>query len=308
MNELPRDTPFSLVAVSVGNTRTRLGVFDGGQLEHSSAIANTDLEDAARTIAELAMVTSPGGVNRLVVLASVNNPVADQLIKTIGDRVPRDRMFRLGSDLPIPLQTALDDASTVGHDRLLAALGAFSRAKQACVVIDAGTAITVDFIDGAGVFQGGAIAPGLNMMLQALHEHTAALPTLSYAPPALARGPLGKDTAHAMTLGARAALVGMARYLIDSYADYYGAYPQIVATGGDAPVFEDDPLVEHIVPDLVLLGIAEACRRSLMEDPQEELDREHHERTTRPAGLDAKVRGDAGLRPPAADDGGAEDA
>lgn len=70
-----------------------------------------------------------------------------------------------------------------------------------------------------------------------------------------------------MTLGARTALVGMARYLIDSYADYYGAYPQIVATGGDAPVFEDDPLVEHIVPDLVLLGIAEACRRSLMEDP-----------------------------------------
>lgn len=307
MNDLPADSPMSLVAVNVGNTRTRFGVFESGLLEQSRAVPNTDLEEAARAIAELGAISGPGGTHRLIVIGSVNDPIADRLARIIQDKVPRDQMFRLGSDLPIPMQTALDDESTVGQDRLLAALGAFSRAKQACVVIDAGTAITVDFVDGTGVFQGGAIGPGLNMMLRALNEQTAALPRLEYQPPDAARGPLGKDTSHAMTLGVRAALLGMARLLIDTYADAYGAYPQVVATGGDAAIFEDDPLVEHIVPDLVLLGIAEACRRSLMDDPQEEIDREQHERTSRPTGLDARLRDRDAGRPGPADAGGEDD-
>ncbi|GMV26390.1 MAG: type III pantothenate kinase [Phycisphaerae bacterium] len=301
MSQTPADQSLSLVAVSVGNTRTRIGVFDAGQLEGSEAIANTNLEEIAEAISRAAAADA----SRPVILASVNDPIADQVVRTLGDRVPRERLYRLGSDLPIPMATALDDETTVGQDRLLAALGAFSRAKQACVVIDAGTAITVDFVDGTGVFQGGAIAPGLNMMLRAMSEQTAALPLLRYEKPDPQRGPVGKDTAHAMTLGVRAALVGMTRLLIDTYADMYGAYPQIVATGGDAGVFEDDPLVEHIVPDLILLGIAEACRRSLMEDADEELEREQHDRTSRPSGFDAHV---SDKRPPIGDPGGDDDA
>ncbi|MCC6429136.1 MAG: type III pantothenate kinase [Phycisphaerales bacterium] len=280
MNELPNDGALSLVAVSVGNTRTRFGVFESGELQQSRAFPNTNLEESISGIREMAATG-----NRLVMIASVNDPVAEQITRALRDQVPSDRLFRFGADLPIPMQTALDDDSTVGQDRLLAALGAYSRAKQACVVIDAGTAITVDFVDGTGVFQGGGIAPGLNLMLRALHEHTAALPQLHYKAPDASRGGIGKDTAHAMTLGVRAALVGMTRLLVDTYAETYGAYPQVVATGGDAAVLEDDPLVEHIVPDLVLLGIAEACRRMLMDDPQCELEREHRERQARAGGL-----------------------
>ncbi len=278
--------PVSMIAVNVGNTRTRFGAFESGQFLHTRAVVNTDLEEAIREIKDLASVAG-----RVVIIASVNDPVADRLAKALAEHLPSDRVFRLGKDLPIPVQIALDDASTVGHDRLLAALGAYSKAKQACVVIDAGTAITVDFIDGAGVFQGGAIAPGLNLMLTSLHEHTAALPALEFRPPDAARGVIGKDTAHAMTLGVRAALLGMVRLLIDSYAEFYGAYPQVVATGGDAGLFADDPLVEHISPDLVLLGIAEACRRSLMDDPQDEIDRERAERDMRDGGLGARLTG-----------------
>lgn len=288
MNEHASENPMSLVAVNVGNTRTRLGLFESGLLEQSSAHPNSDLEVVSRSIIELAKGTGALGLPRLVVLASVNAPVADQLMTLIAAEIPRERIFRLGSDLPIPIQNGLEDDSTVGQDRLLAALGAFSRAKQACVVIDAGTAVTVDFVDGTGVFQGGAIGPGLNMMLKALHEQTAALPRMEFKTPDPARGPFGKDTAHAMILGVRASVIGMARLLIDTYADAFGAYPQVVATGGDAAIFEEDPLVEHIVPDLVLMGIAEACRRALMDDPQEELDREHRDRVNRPSGFEQR--------------------
>ena len=87
-----------------------------------------------------------------------------------------ETVYRVGRDLHVPINIALDDPATVGQDRLINALGAFRRARQACVVIDVGTALTVDFVDGVGTFQGGVIAPGPRMMLAALHERTAALP------------------------------------------------------------------------------------------------------------------------------------
>jgi len=127
------------------------------------------------------------------------------------------------------------------------------------VVIDAGTAITVDFVDDRGCFQGGCIAPGLGLMLASLHEHTAALPLIERHEgeiPDVGAGPLGKTTAGAMVHGCLAAIRGMAHGLIDQYAELNNAYPRVVATGGDAPrLFENDELVEAIVPDLVLMGL-----------------------------------------------------
>jgi len=251
-----------LVAVSVGNTRTRLGFFRGPQLEQSDAMANDD--PAAVAAAILALPASATGAP--VVIASVNNPAADRLVQELGPRL-RERaggdIYRFGEDLPIPIVNALLDDSTVGQDRLLNAIGAFSRAEQACIVIDAGTAITVDFVDGQGVFQGGAIAPGLHMMLRSMHGQTAALPQVAFERVG-PETPLGKDTRGAMLLGVQAAALGMVRVLIDRYAEFYGAYPQIVATGGDArTLFDGDDLIENIVPDLTLLGIEAACRIQL---------------------------------------------
>jgi hypothetical protein len=69
-----------------------------------------------------------------------------------------------------------------------------------------------------------------------------------------------------MLLGVQSAVRGMTRLLIDRYAEFYTAYPQVIATGGDArALFENDDLVEHIVPELTLLGIEAACRIQLDE-------------------------------------------
>jgi type III pantothenate kinase len=257
------DTGLELIAISVGNTRTRLGLFRGKQLEHSDALPNTD--PAAIVAAALALpLTDPAAP---VAIASVNEGLAAGLARELGETV-RGRggdVFRFGRDIAIPISNTLDDDSTVGQDRLLNAIGAFSRAEQACIVVDAGTAVTVDFVDGHGVFQGGAIAPGVTMMLRALHAHTAALPQVAFEPAGDAM-PLGKDTRGAMLLGVHSAVRGMVRVLIDRYAHFYGAYPQIIATGGDArTLFEGDDLVEHIVPELTLLGIETACRIQLGE-------------------------------------------
>jgi type III pantothenate kinase len=261
---MPDTSTMELIAISVGNTRTRVGLFRGDTLEHSSAIPNTDLSEISRVVlgAGIRNERAP------VIIASVNEPITNQLANDLAAPVQRrgGEIYRFGRDLAIPVQTALSDDSTVGQDRLLNALGAYSRAAQACIVIDAGTAITVDFVDGEGTFHGGAIAPGLALMLTALHEHTAALPQLKFEPPPT-QFPFGKNTRDAMLHGVQAAARGMVHLLIERYAEFYEAYPQIIATGGDArTLFENDELVEHLVPDLTLLGIQAACLRVLSED------------------------------------------
>ncbi len=275
-----------VLAISVGNTRTRFGVFrgeGGGVLDQSGVVENEDVEAVSAAIGALPLDRADAPA----VIATVNQPVSDRIAGTLESRGFKGRLHRFGRDFGVPIEHALTDAGggAVGQDRLLNALGAWTRAQQACVVIDAGTAVTVDFVDGAGVFQGGAIAPGLNMMLRALHEHTAALPLLRYrdpesrsgdAPEGEERGPpappnpFGKDTPSAMLVGARSAVVGLARLLVDRYAEYFGAYPRVIATGGDAQaLFENDPIVEHIVPDLTLLGIHAACERLLAGDDED---------------------------------------
>jgi type III pantothenate kinase len=202
----------------------------------------------------------------VILLASVNDAVADPLERTLKG-MTFDQVMRVGRDLPVPLQVAVDTPASVGVDRLLNALGAYSTLKQACIVIDCGTATVVDFVDGEGTFQGGCIAPGAATMLRALHEHTAKLPALQFAVADVSKGPFGKDTAHAMQLGVAAAVRGMVHHLIDVYAEYYEAYPQVVATGGDAPaLFSQDDLVEKVVSDLQLRGIKEAWNQAVNDD------------------------------------------
>lgn len=240
-----------LCAVCVGNTRTQFGLFQGKELVEQRSEPN-DLET---------LVVQVEGFRQdaPVVIATVNAAISGPLAAQVGGSLT------IGTEVPIHLQHSIEDASTLGQDRALNAMAAFERAKQACIVIDAGTAITVDFIDGEGVFHGGAIGPGLRMMLASLHAGTAALPEAELD--ALAASdphPFGRDTVDAMQKGVVCSARGLAREMSERIASFYDAYPQIVATGGDARLlFEDDGMVEHIVPELQLLGVKAAVDRAL---------------------------------------------
>ncbi|KAA0215506.1 MAG: type III pantothenate kinase [Leptolyngbya sp. PLA3] len=257
-----------VLTISVGNTRTRAGIFAGGQLVESAASVNAD-EPELRGL--LTRLLGSDTSHTYAVLASVNDAVAERVAGMVGELTRGVFPDRIGRDVTIPIQHSLDQAGTVGQDRWLNAIAAHARTNQACVIVDAGTAVTVDFIDGQGAFHGGVIFPGLRMMLRAMHEFTAALPSIEFLPPDADRGPLGKDTAHAMTLGVLAALRGGVRAQVERCADYYGAYPQVIATGGDAPLLEEeDGIIEHIVPDLTLIGMHECVARQLAETDGDE--------------------------------------
>lgn len=268
----------TVLGVAVGNTRTRIGLVEKAGVSQAESLTNgpapgmgggrghereAPIEQMVSLVVRLAG-ESPASP---ILIASVNDPVADRLEDALRDEATlAGRVHRLGRDLPILMAHTIDPGSMIGQDRLLCGMGAFEKAGQACVVIDAGTAVTVDFIDGMGVFHGGAIAPGASMMLRSLHEWTAVLPLLS--PEALQEGEdepaWGTNTKAAMMLGMHAAMRGLVVHLIDRYAEAYGAYPQVIATGGDAPLlFKDEPLVEHVVTDLQLQGIWLACKKTI---------------------------------------------
>lgn len=268
--------PTALIALAFGNTRARVGLFRDWSLQQSEAIGSGSSAEIIAAVDRLAEAASHAAEDAwappALVVASVNPSADAPVVDALTARHGRESVYRIGRDVPVPLRHTLENAATLGQDRALNAVAAFARAGQACVVVDAGTAVTVDFVDGEGVFHGGVIAPGVSMMLAALHEHTAALPSLPYARPDAARGCFGKDTPHAMRLGVTAALRGLVRDCLDRYAEFYEAYPQVIATGGDMALLEDDGLVEHFVPDLQLMGIAACARAALAADEHDERD------------------------------------
>jgi type III pantothenate kinase len=247
----------TLVAINVGNTRTQIGQFVDGQLKHHERLPNGDLTQLAQLATQrwTEIQTLPGAS---MLLASVNDPVAEQLALAIEDAT-NEEVFLVGDDVPVPIGQQLDPETITGIDRLLNAAAAFEHVKQACVIVDAGTAITVDFVDGEGTFHGGAIAPGATLQLKSLHQHTAALPELAFKAPN--KEPFGRNTAQAMYQGVFHGIRGMVQRLVEQYAQAFGAFPMVIATGGDAQtLFGDDELVDRIVPDLTLLGIAATAR------------------------------------------------
>ncbi len=256
----------TLLAVNVGNTRTALGRFQGGRLAESTSLVNTDRGAIVREAG--AMVgRNESGERMPIVVGSVNAAVSEPLSSELDDLDVTEVRRAGAGDLVIPIGRQLDPESIVGVDRLLNAAAAYAMLKQACVLIDAGTAVTVDFVDGAGTFHGGAILPGFRMQLRALHEGTALLPELSPGRPAEGEF-FGANTASAMLHGVYYGIRGAVRLLIERYAEAYQAYPLILATGGDAHLlFDDDELIERVVDDLALQGLRVTWEFAL--DPSE---------------------------------------
>ena len=257
---MPQPAQPPVLAIQVGNTRIKMAVFRSEDPEEVVFIAKDDLAGAIEAAGRL--YESIGAeADASVVIASVNKPVSDALVGALRDQLSCD-IYAVPEDMPAPIGTCLDAGARPGVDRLLNAAAAYAKLRQACIVIDAGTCITVDFIDGEGVFHGGAIAPGVRMQLKAMHEHTAALPAIDFAAPeGLA---WGSNTREAMLRGVYHGARGLVWRLIEKYAEQYGGFPLVIATGGDAAaLFSDDELVNQIVPDLVLRGVALAAKAAL---------------------------------------------
>jgi len=249
----------NLLALNVGNTRVQVAAVVEERVHGVRSVDPTQADPLREAIGRAAEVLGEAD-EAVIFVAAAADRVAERVVEAA--RALLDRPVQVAErDVNVPIGRQLDPESLVGADRLLNAAAAYDTAKQACVVVDAGTAVTIDFVDGEGTFHGGAIMPGVRMMLDALDEKTAQLPEVGFQPPA---EPIGHNTAEAMLAGVFHGVRGAVRELTEKYAEQYGAYPRVIATGGDAEtLFNGYELIEAIVPELTLQGLAVARRHQL---------------------------------------------
>lgn len=252
---------FSLLGISIGNTRTQIGRFVAGSLDTRVVVSNDD-EKALRTTLVEAFEPLIEDAEAVVLIASVDGATCEKVTSLVRKELQANPL-RVEQDVNIPVGRQLDPEAIVGEDRLLNAAAAFHSLQQAVVVVDAGTAVTVDLVDGAGTFHGGSIAPGVAMQLKALSEHTDQLPDITMAKPEEA---IGHNTVEAIRSGVFFGIRGLVRALVEQYAVELGAFPLVIATGGDAELlFQDDELVDRVIPDLTLQGLGVTAKKALEE-------------------------------------------
>ena len=251
------------LAVSVGNTRMQLGLIEDEKVVDVAYLEVDAFGDAMEKLTEWWKRDSDRSEGALII-GSVHPEISDKLASLIRDQLNAD-VYQMEADMPVPIGRALDPETIVGVDRLLNAAAAWDQVKQACVIVDAGTAVTVDFVDGEGVFHGGAIMPGAKMQLDAMARGANLLESVEFKQPDTEA--FGRSTAAAMQRGVYHGIRGGVWRIIEVFAQEYGAYPMVIATGGDAQVlFQDDELVSRIVPDLAVRGIAVAARHAAAPD------------------------------------------
>jgi type III pantothenate kinase len=246
------DMDINLLVLNVGNSRLAMGAFVAGKLEYVNRVGHDPRSDWPGIIAQAwSRVSELEGA--AVAGASVNPPLVEALEHAVQQATGQSVQW-VGRELDRPIKVRTQNADETGIDRILNVAAAYESMGKACVVVDAGTAVTVDCCNDAGEFLGGAIAPGAAMMGHALHTETAKLPDVQFDVPT---GPFGTTTEQAIRQGMYHGIRGMVKELVENYATELGIWPEIIATGGDAPrLFENWELVHAIAPDLTLYGIA----------------------------------------------------
>jgi type III pantothenate kinase len=244
----------NLLTLSIGNSRLAAGAFIAGELQRVGRVPLTDRDKCAQAVRECwGLIAGSGG--KAVAAASVNlafNSVVEQIVSEIASQ---DIQW-VGADIDLPIDVRTREPNRTGIDRVLNIAAAYEQIGAACVVVDAGTAVTVDCCNDQGVFLGGAIAPGLSMMLDALAQKTAGVGRVTFATPTET---VGDSTESSVSQGVYLAIRGLVKEFAEVYATQLGHWPEIIATGGDAKtLFEGWELIHAVAPDLGLYGIAMA--------------------------------------------------
>lgn len=222
----------NILAVDVGNSRAKFGIFERRDNELQavalSAVVLRRRRDVAPCLAEWTQqfdVTSS-------IAAGSNPPVLDRLIEDWPEQLPNVRIVRGTRSIPVVM--AVDQPDAVGLDRVLNTLAACRRyPEQFIIVVDSGTATTVDLVSNSGEFCGGTIFPGLRLSAYALHDYTAKLPLIDMDAERTHRPRVpGKNTGEAIRAGLIWGQLGAIREIVDRTAKTCSEPPVLILTGG----------------------------------------------------------------------------
>lgn len=253
-----------LLAVDVGNSQTVAGLFSGGELLHDwrvSTVRRTTVDELAAshdTILEL-RGGSLTDVDHVVVASVV--PELTVAYQALADRYLDRPAVVVGPGVRTGMPLLVDNPHELGADRIANAIAAHAQFGGPCIVVDFGTATTIDAVSEAGEFLGGAIAPGVDTGLDALSQRAARLMRVELASPPAA---VGKNTVESMQSGLVLGAAAMVDGMVMRIAGELRVSPVVVATGGFAPlVIPHSVLIDEHEPMLTLQGLRIVHERTI---------------------------------------------
>ncbi|MDE1922894.1 MAG: type III pantothenate kinase [Gammaproteobacteria bacterium] len=247
------------LVIDVGNTRLKWASVTSAGLSDQKAIVHKDAKPALWTAA----LFDAGHKPERVLIANVAGERMAKMLtrstkKTFGlkpEFVTTARDFQ-------ELTNGYLDPALLGVDRWLAVIGAWTMARCALCIVDAGTAVKVDGVDAGGRHLGGLIAPGIQMMRETLLANTSGIARAAELSSPSMSGVLANNTIGAVSRGAVYALAGLADRAAETVEQSTGTKPRLFITGGDAGMIAAAMRTQgEIVPDLVLRGLAVLATR-----------------------------------------------
>ncbi len=253
-----------LLAINANNTNVKFGLHEGERMIGDWRIRTESGRTADEYMVWLSQLLALAGLDYRNITETIIATVVPQALFHL-------RMFcerHLGApplvigepDVDLGIRILMDKPSEVGADRLANAVGGHLLYPGPLIIVDFGTATSFDITDAEGNFIGGAIAPGINLSLEALHMATAKLPRIALEAP---KRVIGKDTLGAMQSGVYWGYVGLIEGLVQRISSEYGAEFTTIGTGGLAPQFFGvTPAIRHLEPEITMRGLVEIHRRN----------------------------------------------
>lgn len=263
-----------LLAIEQGNTNTLFAVHDGNEWIaqwHTATDAMRTADEYAVWLHQLfemrgqklgsglSMKDLDGCIISSVVPQSIFN------LRNLARRYIAVEPLVIGENVNLGIEVRIPKPSEAGADRLVNAIGALQVYEGDLLLIDSGTATTFDVVSGGaergqGAFEGGLIAPGINLSLQALHEAAAKLPRIAIQRPEVV---IGRDTVTSMQSGVFWGYIALIEGLVDRIKTEWGKPMTVVGTGGVASLFEGSTQsIDRFDPDLTIRGLLEIWRRN----------------------------------------------
>jgi type III pantothenate kinase len=251
-----------LLAIDVGNTNTVFALVDGDTILErwrSATVPEKTADEYAVWLSQLFTLSGRGDLSAIVdcVISTVVPQSLFQL-RNLARRYFDLEPMVVTADIP-GVEVRIDRPSEAGADRLVGAVGGFRKYGGPLIIVDSGTATTFDVVGADGGFEGGVIAPGINLSQKALHEAAAQLPRIAITQPQRA---IGKTTVQALQSGIFYGYVGLIEGMITRIKSEYGKDMTVVATGGISSLFQGvTSMIDHFDQDLMITGLIEVAER-----------------------------------------------
>jgi len=252
-----------LLAIEQGNTNSLFAVHDGEHWIAQWRSATEPSRTADEYVVWLAQLMAMHKLELGLLNACVISSVVPQSIfnlRNLSRRHLHVEPLIIGENTELGIQVRTIKPSEVGSDRLVNALGALKIYSGPLIIVDSGTAITLDVIGNDGGFEGGVIAPGVHLSMEALHAAAAKLPRVALQKP---QRVVGDDTVSAMQSGIFWGHVALIEGMIARIKAERNEAMTVVATGGVASLFHGaTKAIDHFDPDLTIRGLLEVYRRN----------------------------------------------